>query len=185
MKKIITNQKFLVRKKAAMIIAFSDFRDEEYFIPKEILEKSGVEIKIISNKVGKALGVNGGEAEVGFLLKDFNPSDFDAVVFVGGPGCLKNLDNENSYQMIREIIFQDKILAAICISPVILAKAGVLKGKKAAVWSSALDKSAIKILEENKAIFEVKPVVQDGKIITANGPATAEQFGKAILEALK
>jgi len=37
-------------KKIAMIIAFSNFRDEEYFIPKEIFEEAGFEVKTVSTK---------------------------------------------------------------------------------------------------------------------------------------
>jgi len=73
----------------------------------------------------------------------------------------------------------------LCILPVILAKAGVLKGKKATVWSSLMDRVPVRILEENDAIYQEKSVVVDGKIITANGPAAAEEFAKAIVEVLK
>lgn len=173
-----------MNKKVAMVIAFRNFQDMEYFVPKEVLESAGVEVKTASNKTGLAIGVFGGEAQVDLLVENFNPADFDAVIFVGGDGCLKCLDNENSYKVARETISQNKILAAICISPVILAKAGVLKGKKAVVWSSVMDKSPIKILKENGANYEAKPVVQDGKIITADGPASAEEFGSMILEIL-
>lgn len=171
-------------KKAVMIIAFRDFRDQEYFLPKEILEKAGVSVKTASNKMGKAIGADGGDTEVDFLISEINVKDFDAVIFVGGPGCLDALDNENSYKVAREAISQDKILAAICISPVILAKAGVLEGKRATVWTDPLGSQA-KILKEYGAIFEKKPVVVDGKIVTANGPGAAKEFGEKILELLK
>lgn len=171
-------------KKIVMVIAFRDFRDAEYFLPKEILENAGVGIKTASNKKGTAIGADGGDTEVDFLVSEINPANFDATIFVGGPGCLKNLDNESSYQLARETISQNKILAAICISPVILAKAGLLKGKKATVWSSPMDRGPIRILEENGAIYQEKPVVVDEKIITANGPAAAREFGQAIVKAL-
>jgi len=171
-------------KKVAMIIAFKDFRDEEYFVPKEILEKAGAEIKTVSNKMGRAIGADGGDTEVDLLVENLNPADFDAVVFIGGPGCLENLDNENSYKVARETVSQNRVLASICISPVILAKAGVLEGKKATVWSSLLDRGPVKILKENGAIYQDEMVVVDGKIITGNGPGAAEEFGKAIVEVL-
>ena len=171
-------------KKIAMIIAHRDFRDEEYFVPKEILEGAGAEVKTASNQMGRALGADGGEVEIDLLVKDLNPADFDVVVFIGGPGCLGNLDNENSYQVAKETVSQNKILASICISPIILAKAGVLKGKKATVWSSPMDRSPVKILEENGAIYQDELVVVDGKIITGNGPGAAKEFGEAIVEVL-
>ena len=171
-------------KKIAMIIAFRDFRDAEYFIPKEILEKTGAKIITVSTKMGTAIGADGGDTKVNLLTSEVHITDFDGIVFVGGPGCLKYLDNETSYKIARETIEQNKVLGSICISPVILAKAGVLKGKRATVWSSPLDRGPVKILKENGAIYEDKPVVVDGKIITANGPDAAEEFAKIIVEVL-
>lgn len=172
-------------KKIVMVIAFQDFRDAEYFIPKEILETAGAEIKTASNKKGTAIGADGGDVEVDLLVSEINLAEFDAVVFVGGPGCIENLDNETSYRLARETVSQNKVLASICISPVILAKAGVLEGKKATVWTSPMDKSAARVLEENGAIYEDKPVVVDGKIITGDGPSAAQKFGEAIVNTLK
>lgn len=174
-----------VSKKVAMIVAFRDFRDVEYFLPKKILEEAGLEVKTASNKIGIAIGADGGDTDVDLLISELDPADFDAIVFVGGPGCLKNLDNEDSYKIARETVSQNKVLGSICISPVILAKSGVLSGKKATVWSSVMDRSPIKILEENGAIYQDKEVVVDGKIITANGPDAAQKFAETIIEILK
>jgi len=173
-----------VGKKAVMIIAFRDFRDAEYFVPKEILERAGIEVKTASNKIGIAVGADGGDTNVDLLVSQIEVADFDAIIFVGGPGALDALDNEDSYRVAKEAVAQNKVLAAICISPVILAKAGVLKGKKATVWTD-FTKSQAKILERNGAIFEEKSVVVDGKIITANGPSAAEEFGEKVVKLLK
>jgi len=179
------SEKVLENKKIIMVIAFKDFRDEEYFVPKEILEGAGAEIKTASTKIGRALGADGGETEVDLLVKDLNLAELDAVVFIGGPGCLGNLDNEDSYKIAKETVSQNKVLASICISPVILAKARVLKEKKATVWSSPMDRGPVKILEENGAVYQDEPVVIDGKIITGNGPGAAREFGEKIIALTK
>jgi protease I len=171
-------------KKVVIIIAFKDFRDAEYFITKEILDRVGIKVETASNKTGVAIGADGGEINVDLSLSDISVADFDGVVFVGGPGCLKNLDNESSYSLIKEVVAQNKVLASICISPIILAKSGVLKGKKATVWSSNLEKKPVKILKENGVLYRVDSVVVDGKIITANGPLSTYKFGEAIVEVL-
>jgi len=170
--------------KVVEIIAFKDFRDEEYFVPKQILEEAGIEVKTASNQKGRAIGADGGEVEIDLLLSEVNPAELAAVVFIGGPGCLENLDNESSYKVVQETVAQGKILASICISPTILAKAGVLNGKKATVWSSPLDKGPVKILEDNGAIYQDRAVVVDGKIITGNGPGASREFGEKIVEVL-
>lgn len=170
--------------KIAMIIAFKDFRDEEYFTPRRIFDEAGAEVKVVSNQLGTAHGADGGDVEVDIKSSDLNVIDFDAIVFIGGPGALTYLDNQDSYKVVKDVIAQNKILASICISPVILAKAGVLQGKKATVWTSPLDKSAAKILEENGAIYQDEDLVQDGMIMTGNGPEAAQEFANKIIENL-
>jgi len=177
-------EKTLEGKKIAQIIAFRDFRDEEYFIPHNVFLASGAEVKTFSTSEGVAIGVNGGEAKVDGLIENLDVSDFDAVVFSGGPGCLKYLDNETSYEIARKTLNQGKVLGAICISPVILAKAGVLEGKRATVWHSIMDKSPIKILKENGAEFIDEKVVRDGNIVTGNGSQAAKDFAEEIVKIL-
>ena len=157
----------LADKKIAIIIAFKNFKDEEYFTSRKILEEAGAKIEVVSNEVGTALGAEGSQVNVNTEL-----------------GALDNLNNQDSYRVIKEAVKQNKVLAAICISPVILAKAGVLNGKKATVWTNPLNKEPKKILEENGAIFTEQNVVVDGNIITANGPDAATEFGKKLVEVL-
>lgn len=171
-------------KKIAMVVAFSNFRDEEYFIPKEIFEKVGIEVNTVSEKKGIAIGAGGGDTKVDLTLDELNVDEFDAIVFVGGPGAYKYIEEEKAHRIAKEAVEKGKILAAICIAPAILAKAGVLAGKNATVWSSVLDKSPIRLLKENGANYVDKNVVVDGKIITANGPHAAEEFGEKIVELL-
>ena len=170
------------KKRVAMIIAFNNFKDEEYLDTKEELKKGSIEIEVVSNSIGIAKGVGGTKVEIKKTIKELNIDDYDGIVFIGGSGALENLDNSDSYKIAKEAISKNKILAAICISPVILAKSGVLNGKKATVWSSTLDKSPIKELEKNGAIYLDQSVVVDGKIITGNGPKAAHQFGKTIVQ---
>lgn len=171
--------------KAAIIIAFKEFRDEEYFIPKEILESKGIKITTASSSMGIAIGKLGGEAFVDIILKDLEVFNYDAVIFAGGPGAIKLLEDKECHRIIEEAFKNNKVLAAICSAPIILAKAGVLKGKKATVWAIAMDKTLIKILNDSGAIYKEDPVVIDGNIITASGPSYAEEFAKKILDALK
>jgi len=171
--------------KIVIIIAFKDFKDEEYFVPREIFDRAGAEVKVASNESGVAQGSEGGEVNVDIKINDLNVSEFDAIVFIGGPGAPKNLDNQDSYRIAKDAIVQNKLLCAICISPAILAKAGVLNGKKATVWINALNKDAQKVLEGNGAIYQKDSIVQDGKIITADGPEVAKDFAEKILDVLK
>jgi len=170
-------------KKAAIIIASKNFRDEEYFVTKEVLEKRGIEVKTVCDKV-KAIGKFGGEAEADILINDLNTDNFDAIIFAGGLGAVELLDNELSYLIIRKAMIMKKIIAAICIAPTILAKAGALTGKRATVWSTDMDKSTIKIIQLNDGIYERKSIVVDGNIITGENAEYAQEFGETIANEL-
>ena len=169
-------------KKVAIIVAFKDFRDEEYFITKEVLENKGIRTKTFSNQKGTAIGRFGGEVEIKETINNIDIKNFDAIVFVGGSGAVEFLDNDVSYNIIRKA--KNKIIGAICIAPIILARAGVLKNKKCTVWSSNMDKSAIKTIKENGGIYKPEQVVIDGNIITGENHEASKLFGKSIASVL-
>ncbi len=168
--------------KILFFIAPKDFRDEEFFIPKNVFEKKGFKVFTTSGKKGLAIGTHGGEVMVDFLYDDLNLEEYKAIVFVGGKGALEYLDNEDIYSILQKAVSKEVLLGAICISPLIFARAGILKGKRATVWSSSLEKSPITGLKEKGAFYEDKNVVCDGKIVTANGPEAAEEFALKIVE---
>lgn len=167
-------------KKALMIIAERDFRDEELLEPKAILEEKGVKVVMASTSLSEAKGTFGARAKPDILLSDAKVEDYDAVIFVGGGGAKQYWNDSLAHKISQEAAKQGKILSAICIAPVILANAGVLAGKKATVWSSEIEK-----LKAKGAIYTGKPLQVEGKIITAEGPHAAKDLGKAIVKALE
>jgi protease I len=171
-------------KSIAMVIAFKDFRDEEYFVVKDLFNVAGGVVKTISTEKGTALGADGGQVAVDFSVSEVNLDSFDAVVFVGGPGTFEYLDNSTVYDFIKSAVAKKKLVAAICAAPAVLAKAGILNGKQATVWTSPMDKSLVKILEDNGASYVEKQVVVDGMIITGSGPEASDAFGMSVIEAL-
>lgn len=176
----LSAQEEVAKMKVVMIIAHDDFRDEELLQPKEILEKNGVEVKIASTTLTEAKGMLGAKVKPDILLKDLKLEDFKAIIFVGGVGASQYWDDPVAHRLAQEAIKQNKIVAAICIAPVTLAKSGILAGKRATVWSSEASK-----LSAYKANYTGKDVEKDGNIITASGPSVARQFGQELLKALR
>jgi protease I len=166
--------------KALFIIAPENFRDEELLKPKKILESEGIEVDVVSLRKGRIRGMLGSEVEVSKTIDEVDIEDYDAVILVGGIGATVFFDNEDVHRIFREAHESGKVVGAICISPVTLAKAGLLKGRRATVWHS--EANTIKELGAN---YTGNPVEVDGGIVTANGPTAAEEFGKAIVKLLK
>jgi len=165
-----------------MIIAPKDFRDEEYQEPRAVLERKDVEVVIASTVAETARGMFGLQVTPDTTIDEVNPAEFDAVVVVGGSGSQTYLwNNLKVHQIVQTLHQKGGLVAAICISPVVLAKAGLLKGKKATVYRTA---TTIDELKKGGAVISHDPVVVDGKIITGRGPEAAGEFGEKIAESL-
>jgi protease I len=166
-------------KKVLMVIAPNDFRDEEFFDTKEILEQAGIEVTVVNSTGQPSKSMFGKIVTPDRNFYNIDIDDFDAIAFVGGQGAPAYFDSRQAYNLAKEFNESGKIVAAICIAPVILARAGLLSGKKATVFPSGRnDINAVGTYTGNK-------VEKDGNIITACGPEAAIDFGKAIVEALK
>ncbi|MEM3372707.1 MAG: DJ-1/PfpI family protein [Candidatus Anstonellales archaeon] len=174
-----------MNKKVVMVIAFEGFRDEEYLVPKQILEQNNVQVITVSTKIGNARGKFGQIAFVDKTLEEINPKDYDAIIFVGGPGTPTIRSHPLSEKLAIKFYDLNKIVAAICWAPTILAQAGLLRGRKATCWigyDPEFKMSTNIYLESKGAEFVDQPVVVDEKIVTANGPQSAHEFGNAILK---
>jgi protease I len=166
-------------KKALFIIAAKDFQEQEFSRPFSVLSKDRVAITVASTVSGSAVGTDGAKARVDIQLADARVDDYDAIVFIGGPGASQYVDDPLAHTVAQDAIKKKKLVAAICMGPLILAKAGVLKGKKATVFPTLADK-----LKAEGVKYTGKPVERDGRIITADGPDSAAAFGMEILKAL-
>jgi protease I len=170
-------------KKILFIIAHEGFRAEEYNVPKKILEGADIKVVTASDRDGAAVSsVDRQKAGVDLVLENVNVADYDGIFIIGGPGASQYLENEQVYRIAREVAASGKIFGAICYSTRILAHAGVLKGRKATGWNK--DDELPKILLAVGAEYMPDPAYVDGNLITANGPAAAEEWGRKILEKL-
>ena len=163
-----------------MIVASSNFRDEEYLEPKKILESERVQIKVCSSSLKVSRGYKGTEAKPEILIDNLKVDEFDAIIFIGGSGASEYLNNLSAHKVAVDAIEKDKVLAAICLAPSILANTGILHGKRATSFSGEKNN-----LIKKGAIFTQADVEVDGKIITATGAEAAKKFGEAILKLLK
>ena len=165
---------------ALIVIAHEGFQDQEYAGTRKGLEDASYTITVASTEAGECIGKFGRKEEAALALRDVDVQDFDKVAFIGGPGAAALADDEDAKRIARETTKQGKVLGAICIAPTILARAGVLKGKRATVWGNGGEEAAL--LTEEGAIYTGEDVTVDGKIVTGNGPGAAEEFGRILAE---
>jgi len=168
-------------KKALIIVAQKAFQPDEYLHTREMLEKSGISVKTASSKIGEAIGYYDVKANIDFAISSVS-ADFDAFVIIGGAGARNFLKDKALIKLLQIANKDRRIIAGICIAPIILAEAGILNGRKATVWNG--DSEQEKFLISKGAKYIHQPVVVDGNIITADGPDSAYEFGKTIAKIL-
>lgn len=175
--------KILVKKRVLIVIAPKNFHDDEFSIPFNMLKKAGVGVTVASTTTSTAIGMLGLKVTPDLSLKDVEIDKYDALVLVGGTGIVENSLPEDKVllNIIKKAAFGGKVIAAICLAPRILAKAGVLRGKILTVWR---DMDSVEIVENAGGTYIREPVVVDGNLITADGPSSARRFAESIIDVL-
>jgi len=162
-------------KKAIFIIAQNNFRDEELFIPLEILESRDIKTVVASTTTDLAFGKLGAEVRPDLKIDDIDIKEYDALIFIGGRGAATFIKSPKIWELAQKFAKAKKIVAAICNTPSILANSGLLMGKQS---------TAIFHQEENLrskgADYTGMPVEVDGKVITARNHYSAREFGEKI-----
>ena len=172
--------KELEGKRVLMVVAPEGYKEEELSVPSGIFEDSGAEVVVASTRTGIARGMSGGEVAVNLSVGDVNISDYDAIVIVGGVGSMKYLwDDSDLRDMVRAAYDNHKAVAAICLSPVVLARAGILRDKECTAFVTAKEE-----LIKNGGRYQDAGVVVSGNIVTAKGPEYAREFAMAVSDVM-
>ncbi len=110
-------------------------------------------------------------------LSDAKLDDYAGVVFVGGEGALALADDPDAVRLAKEAAAADKLIGAWGHSVAVLAKAGILKGKKVAGDPSVRD-----LVTGAGGKFSNRQIEQAGKIATSRDAAVALRFGKLLAQ---
>jgi protease I len=170
--------------KLLAVIAPERFRDEELFVPQAFLTEKGYEVTIASTKTGVATGMLGGTATATTTIAQANASQYQALIVVGGYGSVEFLwENPELHELVNTFYKAGKVVSAICVSPVVLAKAGVLTGKNATVFE--MPESLEAFINAGVAYTGEGVTVADKIIITAQSPEQADAFAQAVHTAVE
>lgn len=112
-------------------------------------------------------------------MADTNISDYDCVILPGTINPLPALYDDRLIDFLKSGINTNVVFAAISSSPLLLAKAGVLKGKKFTAGFFMQMAEVYPFIEKEN--FTHEGVVCDGNVITGIGMFFRE-FAEAVLQ---
>jgi protease I len=172
----------LAGKKVLMVIPHTQFRDEEFFEPKRILETEAATVTVASGSVRTCHGAKGGTIQSQIAIADAKADEYDALVLCGGTSVPDFFWNDKKLaELAAAMSAAGKVVAAISLSTVVLAKAKLLTGKKATVYFLP---QAIQELKAGGATYVSEPLIVQDKLILAEGPTESTKFAEAISAAL-
>ncbi len=111
------------------------------------------------------------------LWDDLDLTSFAAIALPGGMGGTRAMQaDERVLQALRDFDGQGKLVAAICAAPLVLQSAAVIKGRRVTCHPGVTD--------ELESDYTAERVVEDGHLITSQGPGTAMEFSLALIRRL-
>jgi len=153
------------------------FEDIEVFTVVDVMRRAGISIDTVGVSGSVVTSSNGVRIMVDKKMLEIKAEDYDGIIIPCGGKAVDILKRTNSLlEIIKRLDSKQKLIAAICAAPTILAKLGVLEERKATVYPG-LERELPKPRDDK--------VVVDKNIITSQGPGTAIEFALKIVEVLK
>jgi 4-methyl-5(b-hydroxyethyl)-thiazole monophosphate biosynthesis len=164
----------------ALVFLAPGFEEIETSTVVDVLRRSGLEVTVAGLELGAIEGAHGMKVVPDKSIDEIVAGDFDAVICPGGNPGYKNLRKDKRVLAVVKDTFESgRVVAAICAGPAVLSDAGILRNKNATIFPGMEDE-----LIRGGGIPGTDLVVEDGNIITSQGPATALLFAIKLAERL-
>lgn len=146
----------------------------------DLLRRAGVDVVTAGLQQGPVTCSRGTVIVPDTTLEAALGGEFDMIALPGGgPGADKLDRDERVLNLLRQMAGNGKYTAAICAAPKVLARSGLLDGRRATGFPGVLEG-----LQRSDIEIVADPVVQDGLVITSRGPGTAMDFALTLVEML-
>jgi len=176
--------------KGVYIFLANGFEEIEALATLDVLRRGGVDVKTVSvlydkfvtgsHKMTVVADMTYGEFKAEVQLDGTDESD--VMIFPGGmPGTRNLAENGEIINFMRLHYAEGGAVAAICAAPgLVVSQLPSLQGKHFTCFDGFEDAPVAR-----GGIYEKKPAVRDGNLITGRGAGCAVEFGLAILAHLK
>lgn len=163
-----------------LVLLCDGFEESEVTVPVDLLRRGGVEVGLCGVAHSTVKSSHFITYGTDLTLDQVDLNQVEMVFVPGGLGGVDGLlASEPVAKLLHQAKEQDKYLAAICAGPTVLSRLGLIDGKKAVCYPGMEHLLA-------PAIPQIgSPVVQDGKLITAEAAGASFELGFALLDVLR
>jgi putative intracellular protease/amidase len=173
--------------KVLFVLMPEQFQDHEFNVPHTMLVEHKNIVDVAGFKQGIAIGSFGLKVTPNLQLSNLSMDDYlsyDALIIPGGAASTKYLwFNKELQKVVQFFHMNKKLVATICYACIVPVQAGILTHKKATVYPTDEAKAVFK-QHHVEFVNQGTVVLTEDKIITAQGPTFAKEFGKVIITSL-
>ena len=167
-------------QKSALVLVAQGTEELEAVTIIDLLRRAEIEVVVAGLADGPITASRGVKLIPDVALDKVLHRAFDMIVLPGGgPGAKNFAQDTRLLELLRRMAKDDKFICAICAAPTVLAKAGVLAGKRATAYPGMLEEMKL-----SDVVCTGTAVETDGRVITSRGPGTALDFSLTLIEAL-
>jgi transcriptional regulator GlxA family with amidase domain len=152
---------------------------EVFSIANRVAGGDAYSVEIVAPKAG-ALRTGSGVAIVPDRATSAVRGPLDTLLVAGGDGVLRAIEDERLVRWVRRTAGRSRRVASVCTGAYMLARAGLLDGRRAAThWASAEDlaRRHPEVRVDPEAIF-----VRDGDVWTSAGVTAGMDLALALVE---
>ena len=166
--------------KKLMILLPNGYEEIEALTVVDFCRRAEIEIDMVSITGNiETIGDHNIVIKADKNLKDINLDEYSGLITPGGmPGTRMLESNDEVINIIKKFYSEEKLIASICASPMLLEKANIAKDIEGTIYPGLEGEMNFKKFVEN-------PVVSYKNIITSRGPATAALFAYEIINYIK
>lgn len=162
------------------ILAEEIYEDLELWYPLLRMREAGAQVTVVGPERGQTYpSKHGYPVQADKAIQEVKADQFDAVIIPGGYAPDRMRRHPAMVALVREAARMNKVVAAICHAPWMLASAEVVRGKNVTCFFAIKDD-----LIHAGAHYQDAEVVVDGNIITSRQPGDLPAFCRAIIGAL-
>ena len=153
------------------------FEEVEALCPLDLLRRAGLQVMTVGVGGEMITGSHGISIQADIPDTMYRDSKPEMIILPGGMPGSKNLrDNERVLALVRAMVAENKVTAAICAAPIVLEKAGILKGIRYTMYPG------FEAEMSSRPTGNLTEVC--GNIITGKGPGAAFAFAACVAKAL-
>ena len=156
------------------------FEVTEAMVPLVMMRRAGINVCTV--------GINGktvyGSRDIGIVadieLGEMDLTNLEGIILPGGLGGVASIKaSQSALDAVKFAFDNNKLVAAICAGPTVLAQLGVTDGKRTTCYPGCEEQMGSAVMVPNAA------AVTDGNVITGTSAGCAIPFALQLITALK